>query len=112
MGGAIINGQACVVTACWSNAPSITSPFEAQLGAIAGVNFLETSHCYWKTLSNISEAIFDGDKTKVKDCAAFDTDTPSAQQIADMNAAWATANPQRTLQFNATTGEIEPLAAN
>lgn len=95
--------------ACWSSSPSLDA---SKVGAIAGrgVTGGVISNCYWKTLPNASTP---GDSfNKWENCAAFDTDTPPANYIANMNAAWAALIPGRTFQFNATTGEVEPIAQN
>ena len=100
--GGISSGFNLVIIACWSSTTTITGSY---LGAIVGFAAAGTTGCYWK------EAI------GLKGCAAgtmtnsgsFTGNTPTADQIAAMNAAWEVAQPTgREYKFDAN-GDIVKL---
>ena len=91
--------------ACWSLATSVTGANSSTAGSIAGMIIGTVTDCYWKEVADLKGAGY-GTITNTKN-NTFTGDKPSTEQIAAMNAAWQTADPNREYQFNATTGEIE-----
>lgn len=93
--------------ACWSIATTITTT-NFYKGAIVGKVLLSAGgvakSCYWKEISGVL-GYAEGSATDLEHFGS--ADKPTAEQIADMNKAWAEADANREYQFNATTGEIE-----
>mgnify|MGYP000055491832 FL=1 len=112
--GGIVGTSDGTVIACWSTATSVTG-YQGMAGRNRNggiVGYLmggEAKNCYWKEISGVKGCGTTVGQGGFTDCASFTTDTPSADQITSMNAAWVAADSGRTFQFNASTGEIEAI---
>ncbi|MDC2613664.1 MULTISPECIES: PL29 family lyase N-terminal domain-containing protein [Bacteroides] len=97
-----ISGFNDVVIACWSSTTTITGSYP---GAIIGFAAAGTTGCYWKEASGL-KGCFGGPMTN---SGSFTSNTPTADQIAAMNAAWEVAQPTgREYKFDAN-GDIVKL---
>ena len=97
-----ISGFNDVVIACWSSTTTITGTYA---GAIIGYAAAGTTSCYWKEASGL-EGCVAGTMTN---SGSFTGNTPTADQIAAMNAAWEVAQPTgREYKFDAN-GDIVKL---
>ena len=97
-----ISGYRQVVIACWSSTTTITGSY---VGAIIGYAAEGTTSCYWKEASGLEGCPF-GTMTN---SGSFTSNTPTADQIAAMNAAWEVAQPTgREYKFDAN-GDIVKL---
>ena len=84
-----------VCIACWSNASTITAQYP---GAIVGYANADSNNCYWKRINGVEGTYVD----TITNSGSFTGNTPTADQIVAMNAAWAAAQPTgREYQFDA-----------
>ena len=96
-GGIVRYNQTCI--ACWSNAATVIGKYP---GAIVGMAGADSNNCYWKEINGVDGAYMG----TISNSASFTGNTPTADQIAAMNAAWAVAQPTgREYQFDAN-GDI------
>lgn len=97
-----ISGYDEVVIACWSSTTTIAG---SRPGAIIGYAAVGTTHCYWKEASGLKGC----DGGIMTNSGSFTDSTPTSDQIAAMNAAWAVAQPTgREYKFD-DNGDIVKL---
>ena len=97
-----ISGYDNVVIACWSSTTDFTGSYP---GAITSFAAAGTTSCYWKEASGLKGC----NGGTMANSGSFTGNTPTADQIAAMNAAWEVAQPTgREYKFD-DNGDIVKL---